>query len=302
MKGRFVHAEPEVRHWLAPRILAAWCWVGSLIACSLASPCQATNAGTDGLHSDEVTQIVVSMKESPEDFSNAAYFNQLLELVLDKTIPAYGPYQLERVGVISVENRLLREIELGRIDLTWLPYQRNPSHNLRPIPIRLLKHLSDYRVFLIRPGEQERFSSVKSLEDLRQLRGGVGTHWPDKAVMEFNELPLVASLSYQGLFRMLVAGRFDYFSRGIYQALPEVTRYPDIDVALEEDLLLYYESPVYFFVRADNEQLAQRLEQGLKAAVADGSFDELFTQFPRMVWAEAELASKKRRVIELAVP
>lgn len=250
----------------------------------------------------QVMQVVVSMKESPEDFSNAAYYNELLELVLNKTIPSHGPYELKREPMISIENRLLREIELGRIDLTWMPYQQNPGHRLRPIPIPLLKNLSDYRVFLIRPDDQARFTAVRNLDDLRQLRGGVGTHWPDRAIMEFNHLPLVLSVSYQGLFRMLVAGRFDYFSRGIYQALPEVTRYPDIELALEKELLLYYESPVYFFVREDNHLLAQRLEVGLRMAIADGSFDALFNGFPRLVWAEEQLANKQRRVIALEKP
>jgi hypothetical protein len=244
--------------------------------------------------------VVISRESKLTPDHDDYYFSKLLELALAKTASTHGPYQIKLVPVMPITNRLLREIELGRVDITWMPYNRNAPAQLMPIKIRLLKNLSDHRVFLIRADDQARFSQVKSIEDLRRLRGGIGSHWPHRSVMEENGLPLVLSLSYFNLFKMLVSNRFDYYSRGIHQVLPEVRAYADKGLALERELLLRYENPVYFYVNKSNTLLAERLSLGLKIAVDDGSFDALFHQFENFTWAESMLKQANRRVIPLS--
>lgn len=244
--------------------------------------------------------VVISREKKLTPDHDDYYFSRVLELALAKTVSTHGPYQIKLVPVMPITNRLLREIELGRVDITWMPYNRNAPAQLMPIKIRLLKNLSDHRVFLIRADDQVRFSRVKSIEDLRRLRGGIGSHWPDRAVMEENGLPLVLSLSYFNLFKMLASNRFDYYSRGIHQVLPEVSAYADKGLALERELLLRYENPVYFYVNKSNTSLAERLSLGLKIAMEDGSFDALFHEFENFTWAESMLKQSNRRVIPLS--
>lgn len=244
--------------------------------------------------------VVISREAKLTPDHDDYYFSKVLELALAKTVSTHGPYQIKLVPVMPITNRLLREIELGRVDITWMPYNRNVPAQLMPIKIRLLKNLSDHRVFLIRADDQARFSQVKTIEDLRRLRGGIGSHWPDRTVMEENGLPLVLSLSYFNLFKMLASNRFDYYSRGIHQVLPEVSAYADKGLALERELLLRYENPVYFYVNKSNALLAERLSVGLKMAVEDGSFDALFHQFENFTWAESMLKQSNRRVIPLS--
>ncbi len=244
--------------------------------------------------------VVISREKKLTPDHDDYYFSKVLELALAKTVSTHGPYQIRLAPVMPITNRLLREIELGRVDITWMPYNRNAPAQLMPIKIRLLKNLSDHRVFLIRADDQVRFSQVKSIEDLRRLRGGIGSHWPDRTVMEENGLPLVLSLSYFNLFKMLASSRFDYYSRGIHQVLPEVSAYADKGLALERELLLRYENPVYFYVNKSNTSLAERLSLGLKIAVDDGSFDALFHEFENFTWAESMLKQANRRVIPLS--
>lgn len=244
--------------------------------------------------------VVISREKKLTPDHDDYYFSRVLELALAKTVSTHGPYQIKLVPVMPITNRLLREIELGRVDITWMPYNRNAPAQLMPIKIRLLKNLSDHRVFLIRADDQVRFSQVKSIEDLRRLRGGIGSHWPDRTVMEENGLPLVLSLSYFNLFKMLASNRFDYYSRGIHQVLPEVSAYADKGLALERELLLRYENPVYFYVNKSNTSLAERLSLGLKIAMEDGSFDALFHEFENFTWAESMLKQSNRRVIPLS--
>jgi hypothetical protein len=223
----------------------------------------------------------------------------VLELALAKTITTHGPYSIQFVPVMPITNRLLREIEMGRVDITWMPYNVNAPAQIMPIKTRLLKNLSDHRLLLIRADDQARFSKVKSIEDLRQLRGGIGSHWPDRIVMEENGLPLVLSVSYFNLFKMLASNRFDYYSRGAHQVLPEISAYADKGLVLERELVLRYDNPVYFYVNKSNTRLAERLSLGLKIAMEDGSFDALFAQFENFTWAESVLKQGNRRVISL---
>ncbi|PUA29699.1 MAG: hypothetical protein B0W54_03765 [Cellvibrio sp. 79] len=246
-----------------------------------------------------VTKVVIACEENLKQDHDDYYYSNLLRLALSKTVPTHGEYQLEFIPVMPITNRLLRDIERGEVDVTWMPYAKDLKYNLTPIKIRLLKELSDYRVFLIRAQDKEKFSTIKNIEDLRKLKGGIGSHWPDRQVMEENGLPLVLSLSYFNLFKMLKSNRFDYFSRGIYQVRTEVDTYADQGIALEKYLFLRYENPVYFYLHKDNQKLADRIETGLKLAIEDGSFNKLFNSIENLRWGEKLLDEKKRRVIQL---
>ncbi len=248
---------------------------------------------------NNITQVVIACEENLKQDHDDYYYSRLLELALTKTIPTHGPYKLTFIPVMPITNRLLREIERGRVDVTWMPYSQNQRYQLTPIPIRLLKNLSDYRVFLIRSQDQDGFSKVKTLADLRKFKGGIGSHWPDRRVMEENGLPLVLSMSYFNLFKMLKSNRFDYFSRGVYQVRTEVDTHADQGITLEKSLFLRYENPVYFYVRSDNIELAARIEKGLKMAIADGSFNELFSSIDNLRWGEKLLKEKNRTTIQL---
>ncbi len=244
-------------------------------------------------------EVTIACDQNLTQQNDEYYYSRLLDLVLRKTIPTHGPFKLRFKPKMPLSKRLLREIERGRVDITWMPYSRELSYQLSPIRIRLLKNLSDYRVFLIRSEDQVKFTAVKTLVDLRKLKGGIGAHWPDRQIMEENGLPLVFSMSYDNLFKMLQSNRFDYFSRGIYQVSAEVDTYERHGLALESSLLVKYENPVYFYVHKDNKILAERIETGLTMAMSDGSFNELFKQMDHLRWGEQLLEKENRTIIQL---
>lgn len=246
------------------------------------------------------TTVIISCEEDLKQDHDDYYFSRLLALALTKTIPTHGPFELKLIPVMPITNRLLLEVERGRVDVTWMPYKRNLRYDLMPIKIRLLKDLSDYRVFLVRDNEVQDFAAVKTIDDLRKYKGGMGSHWPDRQVMEENGLPLVLSPSYFNLFKMLKSNRFDYFSRGVYQVKAELDIHAGHGISLEPHLLLRYENPVYFYVRKDNTRLAERIERGLQIAIRDGSFDELFNQIDNLKWGEMLLNKNDRKIIPLA--
>ncbi|WP_062066974.1 hypothetical protein [Cellvibrio sp. OA-2007] len=115
-------------------------------------------------YADEIKplmRVVISCEKHLTPDHDDYYFSKLLELVLAKTAETHGPYQINFVPVMPINNRLLREIELGRVDVTWMPHNANAPQQLLPIRFRLLKNLSDHRVFLIRTGDQARFDPYR---------------------------------------------------------------------------------------------------------------------------------------------
>ena len=230
------------------------------------------------------------------------YFTRLISLALAKTERQYGKANLTEQPYRNIDKRLRAELFTGNIDVMWSPTSPELETEFLAVKISLLKELSNYRLFLIRPDMQPEFSKVKTLEDLRQFKGGMSSQWADANIMEANGLPLVKAVGYNKLFKMLAAKRFDYFSRGLHQIQTEVNQYPELKLAIEKELMLHYSNNIYFFVHKSNKALAERLQSGLEVALKDGSFDTLYNSIPRYRWGTEELNKHSRRVIYLKLP
>lgn len=248
------------------------------------------------------TPIIIPKMTSYDINHEDYYFSKLLDLALSKTLSTYGPYEIQEPVNWTADKRLRIALSKGEIDVLWSTTSAELEQEMLPIKISLLKEMNNYRVLIIRPEDQTAFSQVKNLKDLRKFRGGMNSQWVDAMVMEQNQLPQVYAVGYGKFFKMLAAKRFDYFSRGIYQVQTEVNFYPELKLAIEQDLLLHYNNEFYFFVQKENAALASRIESGLKIALEDGSFDQLFNSIPRYQWALDELKNGARRVIDLSSP
>lgn len=182
----------------------------------------------------------------------------------------------------------------------WTMTDKEREQQLRPIRIPLFKGLFGYRVLLIRKQEQARFDHINDIDDLAKLLGGQGTHWPDTLILQANGLPLTTAETTESLFRMINAKRFDYFPRGISEAWFELLQRKEANLAVEENLLLYYPTAIYFFVNKNNEALAQRIEKGMEVLIDNGKFDQFFYNHPRVSSGLERL--KNRRIVELKNP
>ncbi|MDF5908869.1 hypothetical protein P4132_22180 [Pseudomonas aeruginosa] len=56
---------------------------------------------------------------------------------------------------------------------------------------------------------------MRTLDDLRRLRFGQRQDWADTPILRANGLEVKTSQSYESLFRMLDAGRFEVFPREV---------------------------------------------------------------------------------------
>ncbi|UPW18986.1 transporter substrate-binding domain-containing protein [Agarivorans sp. TSD2052] len=239
---------------------------------------------------------------SPESYKDyrSAYFIELLTLALDKTQAAYGNYKLTPNNVRMTQERSLQQLRENQgIDVVWTMSSAKREDDFLPIRIPLLKGLLGQRLLMIRRQDTERFAQVKTLQDLSNFSAGQGRGWPDNQILEANGLNVIKGINYDGLFGMLQRQRFDYFPRGVSEIYHELQQHREQDFVAEPNLVLSYRAPIYFFVNTNNQQLATRIEQGLWAAIDDGSFDELFSRYAYDSLVEK---LKHRRVIKLDTP
>lgn len=246
-----------------------------------------------------LTRIVIQPIETSAG-DNATYYPRVLELALTKTVDTHGSFTISYYPLRLTRNRLIHELERDNvINVIWAMTSSQRETMLHPIKISLMKDLNNYRVFLIRKSDQKRFNKIKTLDDLRLFRAGQGTTWPDTKILKSNQLPVITAMHYQLLFDMLAANRFDYFPRGLNEIWDEEKIHADKDFAIEQNLMLHYHRPLYFFTNKKNIALANRIEQGLKIAIEDGSFDELFYSYESFRRGETELTANKRIIFDL---
>lgn len=231
------------------------------------------------------------------------YFRDLLQLALDKTADQYGPCSAALAEVAKPQARLYQELTLKQnahiIDATAGPER---LQQFRAIEFPLLKGLMGYRISFIRPQDQPIFSEVKTIDDLRHLTIGQGEGWMDVEILRLNGFEVITTRDYDSLYRMLKAGRFDFFPRGAHEILNETIIFDTAELAIEQSLILAYPWPVYFFVHKDHHLLAERIEAGLKLAREDGSFDHFFNTHPLSHDTFQELNLDQRRIIYLCNP
>jgi hypothetical protein len=250
-------------------------------------------------------EVVRPAPESPGD-TRYDYYWQLLAQVLTITELDFGPYVLHVATLPMTEPRALEELETGSGSITIMVHGNVADYERRLLPIRfpLDKGLLGYRVFLIRSELQSKFDLVKNLDDLRQHSIGQGREWGDVTILRHAGLAVVEGNSYEGLFDMLAAGRFELFSRGVVEVGEELAQqksgHPEL--VIERHLMLYYPLTRYFYVTRSptGDALARRISVGLERMLKNGSFERMFQGFKRPF--EQQLGFRDRLLIRIDNP
>ena len=208
-----------------------------------------------------------------------AYVRRVIELALNR---GGNKIEIRSVDLDMTQGRTLVELATERspIDLMWTMTDRErEASGLLPVRIPIDRGLLGWRLLLVRRNELAQWRRVRSLADLRGLLAGQGHDWPDTAILRANGLQVGTSSGYDALFRMLAAGRVDYFPRSILEIDAEMAggRYPELAIA--PNLMLHYPAAAYLFVTPTRPDLAAELKTGLEAAIADGSFQRLHREF-----------------------
>ncbi|WP_018149995.1 hypothetical protein [Leeia oryzae] len=242
--------------------------------------------------------------ESADD-KRYAYHWRVLKAALDITRFKYGAYQIKSAKSMT-ESRQVIEMtsDRGLINTMVLDSTDDLEKRLYPVKIPIDKGLIGYRVFLIRAEDQPKFSRVASLEDLKQFTVGQGADWSDVSIYKAAGFNVTPASTYESLFPMLMFGRFDAIGRGVNEVADEMitfgNKFPDM--MIENQLMLYYPLPMYFFFpKTDNGLLrAKRVEEGMRLLIKNGTLDQMFrAEFSKVL---ASLNLKQRKLFKIPNP
>jgi len=252
------------------------------------------------LHAEARRYLVESPMRQPEQGS---YIRTLLEMSLNASKADDEVIEFKFSDSLLSQERRIAEVKSSSSNsLIWVVTNKERETLLRPIRFSFFNGLYGYRLLVIRKEDQARFAKVQTREDLAKLIAGQGTHWPDSEVLKANQLPLQLGLEREQLYKMLAAHRFDYFPRSITEIWREEPLIKSLDLMVEPRLLLYYPTALYFFVRRDNTELAERLEKGLAILEARGELNKLLFDLNETQAALTDFKQNKRHIIHLSNP
>ncbi len=230
-------------------------------------------------HAGEVVRVI---KPKTLNDGSHGYFVELLQTALNKSAGQYGQASVLETSHLQ-QGRAFAQLEKNKsIDVFWAATSIEREQKYKAIHIPLLKGLLGYRVAIIHKNNQAKFDQVKTLQDLRKMTACQGAHWPDSDIMEAAGLSVARNPVYESLFKQVNAGRCDYFPRGIHEIVPELKArshiYPQL--MMYSGLIIHYPLPIYYFVSHDKQALHDRIYEGLKIMIADGSFNHILKTNP----------------------
>jgi hypothetical protein len=188
------------------------------------------------------TLVVYPAPESAQDVRHNPLI-EILRAALEQTKARYGPYRLEPSRQVMNEARQFTMLAQNSdlLDVVWSSTSEVKERNFIAIRIPLHKGLLGYRIALIVKGDQARFDSVRTVDDLKRFTVGQGIGWGDVAIYNQNGFKVVVA-NYDQLFPMLEARRFDLFPRGVGEVFHEydTRKLREPNLAIEQHLLIEY--------------------------------------------------------------
>lgn len=207
--------------------------------------------------------IRIQPPRSTEDSTQSYYFD-LLSAVLPPTA---------RVVVTPrsmAQQRSMQQLNTGELTLAWSGTTTVRETEYLPIRVPLYAGLLGTRVPVIRKDAKAQFDQIKTADELKVLTACQGDQWLDSDILEGNGYHVERVTKFELMYRMLRAGRCDYFPRAITEVYSEVAHQEDDLVMAYDRILLTYTFPMYFFISRSNTKLEQVLNTALYDFAASG--------------------------------
>ena len=271
-------------------------WITLVATVNAAEPLQATATTAPNTEPMIVRYYDRGLKDARH-----AYKFALIKRILEVTHAEFGDYRTEPFGEEPSAKRQALLISEGKIlNLLWAsPGTVIARADVITIPVDILRGLLGYRVCLINPAN---FPASDTLVSVNQLRIAQGLNWADIEIYKHNDISPKQAPTFEGLFDMLAAKRYECLPLGADEAMytwrDKKEQFPFL--AIEPNLLIYYDYPVYLHVSKRDPQLAQRVELGLQKLQRSGELNRLFDQYHAADIAQLQL--QKRKVLCLPSP
>lgn len=231
------------------------------------------------------------------------YYTALLKLALEKTRPTYGNYTMKGA---PPSTSLLRSLS-DAVDNTYpnlvieAGYEEKltDSGMLTYINIPIDGGIFGYRVCFTNAAIKEQLKKVNSVNDLRKYTIAQGVAWVDTEVLRANGLTVVEISNFEGIFKMVAAGRIDLFCRGANQLQAEVEEFKSLTkLTYDENFVLVYPLPRFFYLNTKNTLAKERIQAGLQIAFKDGSFKKLWQEHYQSSVDFSKLEKRKHIYLE----
>lgn len=211
------------------------------------------------------------------------YTYKLLHLALSKTVKDNGEFTLE-ISPPMNEARALKSImskyyekPIRRFESTPETLQ-NPMLQMVPFPVYL--GVFSYRACVINTSVSASFGKATSIEMLKPFSFGVVEGWRDGDILRKNNLNVRPSVSKKSVYQLVNSGRVDTFCRAVTELPWEASYLEGLEnVAINQNIILYYLMPFFFSTHVDDADLAKRIYVGLTEAFADGSLISLWSEY-----------------------
>lgn len=252
-----------------------------------------------------LAELIVSHR-SPftEGDKHHVYSTELLRLALEKTRRDYGDFTMRPIPPRNYARALKAAVDDAYPNLIIeTSYEQALTHHAKldfinfPMDLGVL----GYRVCFINPKLKANGKKIESLEDLRQYTFAHGVGWADTTIFRHNGLKVQEIDNYDGMFLMVIGGRVDFFCRGANEILGEMEQFSQLkELVIDEQFLLVYPLPRFFYLNIKNKLAKERIELGLQRAHADGSLQSLWKKNFQPSLRVVNL--NKRKIIQLENP
>lgn len=218
----------------------------------------------------------------------------LLEIALTLSEAEYGPYTITSSRVIEQGRAFISLADGDLLNVMVAGISRERETLGLPIYIPLDRGLLGFRVCL-QNKHHKSLANITTLKDFadNNIRVGVGSHWPDRSILENNGLKLIHSPVYEQLFAMLDKGRFNCFLRSMHEVDKELATYRQLDLSVDSNIAIIYPQADFAFVSGKHPRIHKRLGDGLALAISSGAFHEHFEKFYAQTLKNHKLYDRK---------
>ena len=228
-----------------------------------------------------------------------SYAKTLLTEALRITQSQYGTFELIVSDQETAQERQLRSLEHNMLDVTWSVTSTERERQFIPIRIPIMAGLFGKRALFVKEGDV-RLKEVKNLVTLQQFRAVLGYDWPDTKIFRANDIPVLET-TYRASFRIVSEGFADMFPRSVMEINEEFAdKNLSKGLTIDDNLIISYPSPIFFFVGSDNQALAGRIAEGLLMLFETGKFQELLLAHKN--FKEGMTLTEGRTIIEIDNP
>ncbi|MBU2883170.1 transporter substrate-binding domain-containing protein [Psychrosphaera sp. B3R10] len=230
---------------------------------------------------------------------NTSYSVRMLEEVCLVINRDFGGCKLEPVSVPMLQRRQLKSLTQKKLDIVWTVTTAEREKNYRPIRIPLMKGFIGYRIATTNTNTKHHFTQPENLPAIKSLLAAQGHDWPDSTILRNNGFNVFETTLLDQIYQNVGRSIYDYTLRGVLETYSDLSNVKGKNLHVDENLLFRYRSAIYYFVRAEDEALANKIQQALLVLIKNGTFDKIFYEFNdhQKIINDANL--EQRHIIEL---